>query len=128
VLITAAVADRLTDGGAVISISSIAADKGAGAYGAAKAGLASWNIDLAGELGPRGVTANVVSPGYIADTEFFRNQLTDQRRATLIASTLTGRAGTPDDVAGAVTFLASSAARQITGQVLAVNGGARTSR
>ncbi len=128
VLVTAVVADRLTEGGAVISIGSIAADKGAGAYGAAKAGLASWNVDLAGELGPRGVTANVVSPGYIADTEFFRDRLTDQRRDALIAATLTGRAGTPDDVAGAVAFLASSAARQITGQVLAVNGGARTTR
>lgn len=128
VLITTVAADRLTQGGAVISIGSIAADKGAGAYGAAKAGLASWNIDLAGELGPRGVTANVVSCGYIADTEFFRDQLTDQRRDALIAATCTGRPGTPDDVAGAVAFLASSAARQITGQVLAVNGGARTSR
>jgi 3-oxoacyl-[acyl-carrier protein] reductase len=121
-------ADRLTEGGAVISIGSIAADKGAGAYGAAKAGLASWNIGMAGELGPRGVTANVVSPGYIADTEFFRDNLTDQRRDALIADTHTGRPGTPDDVSGAVTFLASSAARQITGQVLAVNGGARTTR
>ncbi|MGH3602365.1 MAG: SDR family NAD(P)-dependent oxidoreductase [Pseudonocardiaceae bacterium] len=128
VLITTVVADRLTEGGAVISISSIAADKGAGAYGAAKAGLASWNIDLARELGPRGVTANVLSPGYIAETELFRDQLTDQRRDALIAATFTGRAGTPDDVAGAVAFLASSAARQITGQVLAVNGGARTTR
>ncbi|PZS40116.1 MAG: 3-oxoacyl-ACP reductase, partial [Pseudonocardiales bacterium] len=86
------------------------------------------NIDLAGQLGPLGVTANVVSPGYIADTEFFRDRLTAQRRDALIAATFTGRPGTPDDVAGAVTFLASSAARQITGQVLAVNGGARTSR
>ncbi|MGH3594230.1 MAG: SDR family NAD(P)-dependent oxidoreductase, partial [Pseudonocardiaceae bacterium] len=95
VLITTVVADRLTEGGAVISISSIAADKGAGAYGAAKAGLASWNIDLARELGPRGVTANVLSPGYIAETELFRDQLTDQRRDALIAATFTGRAGTP---------------------------------
>ncbi|PZS24097.1 MAG: 3-oxoacyl-ACP reductase, partial [Pseudonocardiales bacterium] len=86
------------------------------------------NIDLAGQVGPLGVTANVVSPGYIADTEFFRDRLTDQRRDALIAATLTGRAGTPEDVVGAVAFLASPAARQITGQVLAVNGGARTSR
>lgn len=77
------------------------------------------------------MTANVVSPGYIADTEFFRDQLTDQRRDALIAGTHTGRPGTPgtpDDVAGAVAFLASFAARQITGQVLAVNGGVRTTR
>lgn len=128
VLVTAAVSDRLADGGAVINVGSIAADKGAGAYGAAKAAVASWNVDLAAQLGPRGITANVVSPGYIADTEFFRDQLTEERRDTLIAATHTGRAGTPDDVAGAVRFLASPAARQITGQVIAVNGGEWTSR
>ena len=128
VLMTAAVTDRLAEGGAVISIGSIAADKGAGAYGAAKAGLASWNIELAAELGPRGVTANVVAPGYVTGTEFFRDQLTAQRRDALIAATNTGRASTPEEVAGAIAFLASPAARQITGQVLAVNGGARPSR
>lgn len=128
VLITAALDDRLASGGSVIHIGSIAADKGAGAYGAAKAGLASWNIDLAKEIGPRGLTANVISPGYIASTEFFRDRLTTQRRDSLIAATSTGRAGTPEDIAEAVRFLASPAARQITGQVLAVNGGERTTR
>lgn len=64
----------------------------------------------------------------LLDTEFFRDQLTGQRRDALIAANFTGRAGTPEDVAGAVAFLASSAARQITGQVLAVNGGARATR
>jgi len=128
VLVTAALRERLADGGAVVHIGSIAADKGAGAYGAAKAGLASWNIDLARELGRAGVTANVVSPGYIADTEFFRDRLTDERRRSLVDATSTGRAGVPDDIAGAVAFLASPAARQITGQVLAVNGGEWPSR
>ena len=128
VLVTAAVRDRLTDGAAVVNIGSIAADKGAGAYGAAKAAVASWNIDLAAELGPRGVTANVVAPGYIADTEFFRDKLTDERRDALIDATHTKRAGIPDDIAGTVRFLASPAARQITGQVIAVNGGERTTR
>ncbi|MFE4499352.1 SDR family NAD(P)-dependent oxidoreductase [Rhodococcus sp. NPDC056743] len=128
VLTTAAVRDRLTSGGRVITIGSIAADKGAGAYGAAKAAVATWNIDLAAELGPLGITANVVSPGYIADTEFFRDVLTDARRDALVESTSTKRAGTPEDVAAAVFFLASAGAGQITGQVVAVNGGERTSR
>jgi 3-oxoacyl-[acyl-carrier protein] reductase len=128
VLVTTALRDRLAPGGAVVHIGSIAADKGAGAYGAAKAGLASWNVDLSGELGPVGVTANVVAPGYTADTEYFRDRLTDQRRDSLIAAASTGRAGVPDDIAAAVFFLASPDARQITGQVLHVNGGARTTR
>ncbi|XGU21528.1 SDR family NAD(P)-dependent oxidoreductase [Rhodococcus sp. 3Y1] len=62
VLTTAAVRDRIPSGGAVITIGSIAADKGAGAYGAAKAAVATWNVDLAAELGPEGITANIVSP------------------------------------------------------------------
>ncbi|MEU2081750.1 SDR family oxidoreductase [Streptomyces albus] len=127
-LTTKAVEERLAPGGAVVSIGSIAADKGSGAYGAAKAGLASWNLGLARELGPRGITANVVAPGYIADTEFFRDHLTAERRAQLIGSTAVGRAGTPGDIACAVAFLASEAARDITAQVLNVNGGERGTR
>ena len=128
VLMTAAVDPRLAPGGAVISIGSIAADKGAGAYGAAKAGLASWNAGLAAELGPRDLTANVIAPGYIERTEFFRGRLTDRRRDSLITATANGRPGTPEDIAGTVLFLASPAARHITGQVIAVNGGAWTTR
>ncbi|NSC21114.1 SDR family oxidoreductase [Streptomyces albus subsp. chlorinus] len=127
-LTTKAVEDRLTAGGAVVSIGSIAADKGSGSYGAAKAGLASWNLDLARQLGPRDITANVVSPGYIADTEFFGDHLTPERRAHLIESTMLGRPGRPDDIAGAVAFLASPAARDITAQVLNVNGGEHGTR
>jgi NAD(P)-dependent dehydrogenase (short-subunit alcohol dehydrogenase family) len=128
VLTTEVLRDRLADGGAVISVGSIGADQGSGPYGAAKAALASWNAGLAAELGRAGVTANVVSPGYIADTEFFRDHLTETRRNELIEATRTGRAGVPEDVAGTIAYLASPDARHVTGQVLAVNGGARTTR
>ncbi|WP_135451534.1 SDR family oxidoreductase [Mycobacterium sp. DL99] len=128
VVMTTACLDKFSDGGSVVTIGSIAADQGSGSYGAAKAAVASWNVDLSRQLGSCGVTANVVSPGYIADTEFFRDKLSGQRRAELIAATATGRAGTPGDIADTVAFLASPGARHITGQVIAVNGGARTTR
>lgn len=128
VLMTTACLGKLASGGSIITIGSIAADKGAGSYGAAKAAISSWNIDLARTVGPRGLTANVVAPGYIADTEFFRDKLTGERRESLIAATMTGRAGVPGDIAETVGFLASPGARQITGQVIAVNGGERTTR
>ncbi|MFC0111250.1 SDR family NAD(P)-dependent oxidoreductase [Kibdelosporangium aridum] len=128
VITTAALSERLATGGAVINIGSFAADRGAGSYGAAKAGMASWNIGLARELGARDITANVVVPGYIADTEFFRGRMSDEFHAARVAETMTKRAGCPDDIAGVVQFLASPAARQITGQVINVNGGALTTR
>ena len=80
------------------------------------------------DLGPRGITSNVVSPGYVGDTEFCRDRLTDQRRELLISQTATGRPGTPEDIAGVVHFLASPAARHVTGQVINVNGGAWPTR
>ena len=85
-------------------------------------------IDLARQVGDRGITANVVSPGYIADTEFFRDALTDERKDLLIDAAMTKRAGKSADIAATVVFLASRGARQITGQTLAVNGGEWTSR
>ncbi|WP_433221272.1 SDR family NAD(P)-dependent oxidoreductase [Microtetraspora malaysiensis] len=127
-LTTRALNGRLAAGGTVVHIGSIAADQGAGSYGAAKAGLAAWNLDLADELGARDITSNVVSPGYIADTEFFRDRLSEERRDTLVTATAMGRPGSPADITGAVAFLASPAARHITGQVLNVNGGARKTR
>ncbi|MGW7637268.1 SDR family NAD(P)-dependent oxidoreductase [Streptomyces decoyicus] len=127
-LTTKALDGRLAGGGAVVQIGSIAADQGSGAYGAAKAGLASWNVELSRILGPRDITANVVSPGYVADTEFFRDRLTDERRDRLVVASAVGRPGSPDDIAGTVAFLASPAARHLTGQVLNVNGGTRTTR
>lgn len=128
VLVTTALQDRLAAGAAVVSIGSIAADKGAGSYGAAKAGLATWTVDLAGRLGPRDITVNTVSPGYVAETEFFRDRLTDERRRGMVDASLVGRPSRPADIAAVTHFLASPGARQITGQVIPVNGGERTSR
>lgn len=85
VLMTTALLPAMTAGASVITIGSIAADKGAGSYGAAKAAVDSWNVDLARTVGDRGITANIVSPGYIADTEFFRDVLDDERRETMVA-------------------------------------------
>ncbi|GAB2870022.1 SDR family oxidoreductase [Lentzea nigeriaca] len=128
VLVTEALSPRFADNGRVINIGSIAGRRGGGSYGAAKAAIEAWTADLAGELGARGITANVVSPGLIVDTEFFGDSMTEQRLNMLIGQTKNGRAGTPQDVAALVAFLASEHAGHITGQVLAVNGGAHLGR
>ena len=128
VLTTTAVLDKLRPGGTVINVGSIGAEYAGSGYGAAKAALHAWTAGLSADIGPRGLTANLISPGYIEDTDFFRGRLTDQRRETLIAATHTGRAGNPDDIAATVEFLASEGARHITGQTIHVNGGAHTTR
>ncbi|MGW1058949.1 SDR family NAD(P)-dependent oxidoreductase [Micromonospora rubida] len=111
-------------GGRVILLSSIAAQRGGGgAYSAAKAALHGWAYDLAAQLGPEQITVNVVSPGYVAETEFFGDRMTPEGHAKRVAATLVGRAGLPDDIAGAVRYLAGRDAGYVTGQVLGVNGG-----
>lgn len=127
VLTTTALEPKLATGSAVIHIGSFATDRGQGSYGAAKAALASWNVHLAKKLGQRGITANVVSPGFIADTEFFGEAPPAFQQAR-IAETMVGRAGQPEDIAGLVHFLTSPQARHITAQVLHVNGGALHTR
>ena len=79
-------------------------------------------------MGPRGLTANLISPGYIAGTGSFRGTLSEQREAALVGATHDGRAGQPGDIAETACFLASAGARHITGQALHVNGGAHTTR
>ncbi|WP_435583065.1 SDR family NAD(P)-dependent oxidoreductase [Amycolatopsis thermoflava] len=128
VLTTTAVRDRLRPGGSIINIGSIGAEYAASSYGAAKAALAAWTAGLSSEVGPKGVTANLIAPGYIAETGFFHGKLSEDRRSALIAATHNGRAGHPDDVAATTFFLASEGARHITGQTMHVNGGAHTTR
>ncbi|MFI1108989.1 SDR family NAD(P)-dependent oxidoreductase [Streptomyces physcomitrii] len=128
VLTTAAVQDRLRPGGSVVSIGSIGAERRGGSYGAAKAALGAWNASLSAELAPRGITCNVISAGYIAGTNFFQGQLSEERHRALVAETHDKRAGTVEDIAATVAFLASPGARHLTGQTLHVNGGAFTTR
>ncbi|MGW0290324.1 SDR family NAD(P)-dependent oxidoreductase [Streptomyces tuirus] len=127
VLLTEALKPRLAEpGGRVLFLGSIAAYRGSGsgAYAAAKAGLHPYAHHLARELGPRGITVNVVAPGYVEDTEFFGDAMAEERRARLIAETSNGRAGTPGDVAETLHWLASPGAGHITSQIIQVNGGA----
>jgi 3-oxoacyl-[acyl-carrier protein] reductase len=128
VLTTTAVLGKLRPGGSIVNVGSIGAEYATTSYGAAKAALAAWTAGLSSEVGPQGLTANLISPGYIAETDFFRGRLTEQRRTALIGATHNGRAGQPGDIAETTYFLASAGARHITGQTLHVNGGAHTTR
>ena len=122
----AAVAHLARSGGAVVFVSSTAAQRGeAGhsAYAASKAALIAYAKSLAVELGPRGVRVNCVAPGWV-DTDMTRKALTDPAgRLEIERSIPVGRIGKPDDVAGPVLFLVSDLARYVHGEVVNVNGG-----
>jgi 3-oxoacyl-[acyl-carrier protein] reductase len=110
--------------GRIISIASVVGvtgNPGQTNYAAAKAGIIAFSKSLAREIGSRGITVNVVAPGFI-DTDMTR-ALTDDQRKTLEGTIALGRLGEPTDIAHAVAFLASPAASYITGETLHVNGG-----
>lgn len=106
-------------------VSSVVAARGSpglSVYAATKATLEGFGISLARELGPRGIRVNTVAPGFL-ETDLSA-PLSADNRARIARRTALGRLGTSTDVAGAVAFLASAAASFLTGQVVAVDGGA----
>ena len=110
--------------GAIVNISSVVGlhgNPGQTNYAASKAGIIGLTKALARELGSRGVRANVIAPGYI--TSRLTDEISEEMRSLMLQNTPLGRLGDPEDVAGAVRFLCSDAAKFITGEVLLVDGG-----
>ena len=110
--------------GRIISIASVVGvtgNPGQTNYAAAKAGIIAFSKSLAREIGSRGVTVNVVAPGFI-DTDMTR-ALPESAREALLGQIALGRLGEPADIARAVAFLAGPAGAYITGETLHVNGG-----
>ena len=111
-------------GGRIISVSSVVGlmgNVGQANYAASKSGLIGFSKSLARELGGRGITVNVVAPGYV-ETAMTAN-LPEAARKDLGEAIVLRRLGTPRDVAAAVAYLASDEAAYVTGQVLNVSGG-----
>ena len=111
-------------GGSIVNISSIVGvhgNWGQTNYGASKAGIIGFTKSLARELGSRTIRANVVAPGYVKTA--LTEVLPDEATATMVQQTPLGRVADPEEIAGAVRFLASDQASFITGDVLLVDGG-----
>ena len=111
-------------GGSIVNISSIVGvhgNWGQTNYGASKAGIIGFTKSLARELGARNIRANVVAPGYVKTA--LTEVLPDEATAAMVQQTPLGRVADPEEIAGAVRFLASDQASFITGEVLLVDGG-----
>lgn len=110
--------------GRIVNVTSVvgySGNAGQANYCAAKAGVAGMSRSLARELGSRNITVNCVAPGFIATD--MTHALTEEQKKAMLASIPLGRAGTPEDIAGAVSFLVSPTAAYITGTTVHVNGG-----
>ncbi len=118
-------AKRMTDGGRIINFSSSTTAlmlPGYAAYVATKGAVEQFSHVLAKELGPRGITVNVVSPGP-TDTELFSKGKTEEQKQTFARMAALGRLGTPEDIAAVVAMLVGPDAGWVTGQNLRTNGG-----
>jgi 3-oxoacyl-[acyl-carrier protein] reductase len=112
--------------GRIINIASTAGQRGesfSSHYAATKGGIISLTKSIAVELAPHGILVNCVAPGW-AVTDMTRDDLLGARRESILQTIPLGRAGTAEEIAGAVVFLASELATFITGEILNVNGGA----
>jgi 3-oxoacyl-[acyl-carrier protein] reductase len=110
--------------GRIINIASVIAvmgNAGQTNYAASKAGMVGFSKSLAREIGSRGITVNVVAPGFI-DTDMTKD-LPEEQRAAMLSQIPLGRLGAGDDIANSVLFLASGGGDYITGETLHVNGG-----
>ncbi|PCI04096.1 MAG: oxidoreductase [Hyphomicrobiales bacterium] len=130
VLLTEALGPIIRDSGRIVVTSSIAAYRGSGtgSYAASKSALHPYVYDLSRRFGPRKITVNAIAPGYVSNTEFFGNSLSDVRKEQLKSEMLTGEFTRPEHIASLVGWLISEKSSQITGQIIQVNGGAEFGR
>ncbi|MEO7716886.1 MAG: SDR family oxidoreductase [Capsulimonas sp.] len=115
----------MPSGGSIVSIASGAGHEGlpgTALYGASKAGLILFTQSLAQEVGPKGIRANVVSPGF-TETNFSGKTPSEETKQRVASNTALRRTGKPDDVAGVVLFLCSELSSFVTAQAIRVNGG-----
>ncbi|MET0985502.1 MAG: SDR family oxidoreductase [Steroidobacteraceae bacterium] len=125
-LLSVATIPHLSAGSAIVNLSSVTAHLGSAnylAYAAAKAGIEGLTRVMANSLATRDITCNVIEPGFYAET----GQTAGWDPKPIVAKVPLGRAGKPEDIAGAVAWLLSSDARYITGAILPISGGWRQS-